>query len=296
MKLSLRRSQLPCRSIAPDISLVIGGSRAPAMNTFLTAKPCAYHDRSCFRRDLRRFRNIYRIQRNFSFYPSKPIFSMDALIESAGPLIKSRRSRPGPSSRPKSAPTGHNTVNRGATKEAIDPSTASILTTTRLPTSFHSSTLPTGSSTAAIRPDPSISHIKDKKLRSKIAREDVAGKRARIEVSEVNEWLNQAISGSAGGIEVDEDAGERTWRVRQGEIVNEVGVAGGRKKFDLKFEGLGEYFVDYTRNGRYLALASSLGHVATFDWQAGRLHSEIQLRETVRDIKWVFCQCRGDGL
>ena len=38
---------------------------------------------------------------------------------------------------------------------------------------------------------------------------------------------------------------------------------------------------------RHLAIASNLGHVATFDWQAGTLHSEIQLKETVRDIKWV---------
>ena len=35
----------------------------------------------------------------------------------------------------------------------------------------------------------------------------------------------------------------------------------------------------------HLAIASSMGHVATFDWQAGKLHSEIQLRETIRDIK-----------
>lgn len=37
--------------------------------------------------------------------------------------------------------------------------------------------------------------------------------------------------------------------------------------------------------GRHLAIASSRGHVASFDWQAGRLHSETQLKETVRDIK-----------
>ena len=38
-------------------------------------------------------------------------------------------------------------------------------------------------------------------------------------------------------------------------------------------------------DNRHLAIASSLGHVATFDWHAGTLHSEIQLRESVRDIK-----------
>ena len=41
-------------------------------------------------------------------------------------------------------------------------------------------------------------------------------------------------------------------------------------------------------DSRHLAIASTRGHVATFDWQAGRLHSEIQLKETIRDIKWAF--------
>ena len=41
-------------------------------------------------------------------------------------------------------------------------------------------------------------------------------------------------------------------------------------------------------DARHLAIASTRGHVATFDWQAGRLHSEIQLKETIRDIKWAF--------
>jgi U3 small nucleolar RNA-associated protein 7 len=42
-------------------------------------------------------------------------------------------------------------------------------------------------------------------------------------------------------------------------------------------------------------MASSKGHVATFDWQAGKLQAEIQLREPVRDIKWVSQQY-GVGL
>ncbi len=36
---------------------------------------------------------------------------------------------------------------------------------------------------------------------------------------------------------------------------------------------------------RHLALASNHGHVSTMDWQAGKLHSELQLGESVRDIK-----------
>lgn len=29
------------------------------------------------------------------------------------------------------------------------------------------------------------------------------------------------------------------------------------------------------------------GHVATFDWQTGTLHTELQLQETCRDITYV---------
>ena len=229
---------------------------------------------------------------------------MDALLASAGP-VRQRKPRPhGSIAQPKTSDTTHKTVSRGPHKESIDPSTHSILTTTRLPSSFHHSNLATGSSSAPIRPRPSISRINDKKLRAKVARTDVSSKRARLEREEVNEWLNAPIAGGAGGIEVDVDGGERTWRVGQDEIVREVGVASGGKRFDLMMEAMGNYQVSYTRNGRYvfitllfseaqssqfrhLAIASSLGHVATFDWHAGKLHSEIQLRESVRDIKWV---------
>ncbi|ORY32070.1 WD40-repeat-containing domain protein [Naematelia encephala] len=208
---------------------------------------------------------------------------MDALIASAGP-IKPKRQKPVPRK------ALHKTVDRGPDKEAIDPSTHSILSSTRLPSSFHHSSLPTGSSEAQIRPEASIARIGDKKLRAKVARNDVSVKRAQVERDEVNEWLNAPLAGGAGGIEVDEEEGERTWKVRQDEIVREVGVASAAKKFDLKLEGMGSYKVDYTRNGRHLAIASSRGHVATFDWQAGRLHSEIQLRETVRDIKFLHSE------
>ena len=95
-----------------------------------------------------------------------------------------------------------------------------------------------------------MSKIKDKKLRAKVSRVDVSNQRARKDREEVNEWLNEPLGGSAGGIVVDGDAGEKTWRVRQEEIGQAVGVAGKGKKWDLKFDGMGEYMVDYTRNGR----------------------------------------------
>lgn len=38
---------------------------------------------------------------------------------------------------------------------------------------------------------------------------------------------------------------------------------------------------------RHLAIVGRKGHVATFDWQTGTMHAELQLRETCRDVTSV---------
>lgn len=89
-----------------------------------------------------------------------------------------------------------------------------------------------------------------------------------------------------GLMETENDM-ERTWRITQKEIAENSSVATQGKQFSLNLEEFGPYAVDYTRNGRHLAIAGRKGHVATFDWQSGRLHSELQLGETVRAIRWL---------
>lgn len=170
---------------------------------------------------------------------------MDALLASAGPL------NPGKKRRLQAAPRksqSHKNTQYG--EEKIDPSLYSILDSTRGPASYAAHNLATGSAEPAIQVNKLVARINDKKLRAKVARTDVSNKRAQKERADVDEWLNAPISGGQGGIEVDEEEGERTWRVRQDEIVKEVGVASGSKRFDLKFENMGTYKVDYTRNGR----------------------------------------------
>lgn len=49
----------------------------------------------------------------------------------------------------------------------------------------------------------------------------------------------------------------------------------------------GPYLMDYTRNGRYLLLGGAKGHVSAFDWRDGKLRTELHLRETIRDVKFV---------
>lgn len=80
---------------------------------------------------------------------------------------------------------------------------------------------------------------------------------------------------------------EKTYRVRQDEVRDSVGVETAKKGFELKLNDLGPYRADYTRNGRDLLLAGRKGHVATMDWRSGKLGCELQLGETVRDARWL---------
>ncbi|KAK3066625.1 hypothetical protein LTS18_001597, partial [Coniosporium uncinatum] len=80
---------------------------------------------------------------------------------------------------------------------------------------------------------------------------------------------------------------ERTYKVRQNDIRQDIGIEAAKKGFELRLEGMGPYTCDYTRNGRELLLAGRKGHVAALDWRDGKLGCELQLGETVRDARWL---------
>ncbi|TBU44632.1 BING4CT-domain-containing protein [Dichomitus squalens] len=86
-------------------------------------------------------------------------------------------------------------------------------------------------------------------------------------------------------MEVDGDL-EKTWRVGQDEIAAAAGQQAAQGRQEWKLDG-GPYRVRYTKNGRHIAIVGKTGHVATFDWQAGTMHAELQLRETCRDITFL---------
>ena len=80
---------------------------------------------------------------------------------------------------------------------------------------------------------------------------------------------------------------ERTYKFTQAEIKKHVDVQTARKAFNLNLPDLGPYTIDYSRTGNHLLIGGAKGHVATFDWKQGILSSEIQVRETVRAVKWL---------
>lgn len=145
-------------------------------------------------------------------------------------------------------------------------------------------------------------HIKDKKLRAHLQSQSEHTLLTKSLNAEVEDPLFDITNEFGGdvpvGITVEGDL-EKTWRISQDEIVKSVGEENARMRKEVRLDG-GPYRVRYTRNGRrvirpesskrlikifrHLAIIGKKGHAATFDALTGNLHSEIQLKETCRDI------------
>jgi U3 small nucleolar RNA-associated protein 7 len=59
-----------------------------------------------------------------------------------------------------------------------------------------------------------------------------------------------------------------------------VDINAAKKKFDLKLAETGPYYVDYTRNGRFLLLGGKKGHIFMCDWMNMKPYCEININET----------------
>ncbi|KAF8174404.1 BING4CT-domain-containing protein [Pholiota molesta] len=128
---------------------------------------------------------------------------------------------------------------------------------------------------------PSYKHIANKKLRTHLHRQSAQSARAQT----LLEDAEMLLMDNAGGMEVEGEM-DRTWRVGQSDIVQSSGQEAAKGRKEYKLDG-GPYRSRYTRNGRHLAIAGRTGHVATFDWQTGTMHAELQLQETCRDITFL---------
>ena len=98
----------------------------------------------------------------------------------------------------------------------------------------------------------------------------------------INSWfIYIVLFGSA----IEVDIGESSLQLKQLDMVQQVDLASATKSFQLSLEKFAPYKVDYTLNGRHLALGGRRGHVAAFDWITKRLLCEFNVMESVHDVK-----------
>jgi hypothetical protein len=206
--------------------------------------------------------------------------TMDALISKADAIrpVQTKRKR-GHDEKPSSSKL------KGKEKETSgnndDRTLASISKTTSIPRSLRTTSPPPVGT-------KHHNHIKNPSLRLKLARQSEYNARSRQLVRDAAFLTDATGAVETGAIETEGDL-EKTWRLTQKEIAEQVGeeAAKGRREWKLD-EAMGPYRCRYTRNGRHLLIAGRNGHVASFDWRVGTMHAEIQLKETCRDVTYVF--------
>ena len=127
-----------------------------------------------------------------------------------------------------------------------------------------------------------LGKTKDKKLRSFLKRGDLKSKDAAEKAADAEILLTE----SNGYLEPENEM-EQTYKVKQEDIVANVDLATANKKISLDLPNFGPYSIDYSLTGNYLLLGGRKGHVSSFNWKLGEMGCELQLQETVHDVKYL---------
>ncbi|XP_028266694.1 WD repeat-containing protein 46 [Parambassis ranga] len=122
------------------------------------------------------------------------------------------------------------------------------------------------------------------KLRDVITRSNNSSEIAQNQAAQFDLLLPE----EAGFLEGDED--EDTCMISQEDIAEAVDITSGAKYFNLKLSQFGPYRLDYSKTGRHLLLGGRRGHIACLDWQSKQLMCEINVMESINDVKWLHSE------
>lgn len=96
------------------------------------------------------------------------------------------------------------------------------------------------------------------------------------------EFLMQAEQGF-----LETDTGEDTTTITQHDLAQAVDISSAQKFFELRLTDFGPYKINYTRNGRFLLMGGAKGHVAAIDWMTKKLLCELNVMESIHDVRWL---------
>eukprot|EP00062_Callorhinchus_milii_P025093 gi/632985695/ref/XP_007909828.1/ PREDICTED: WD repeat-containing protein 46 [Callorhinchus milii] len=126
--------------------------------------------------------------------------------------------------------------------------------------------------------------IGNKNLKYRMTKMEKKYKEAQKQAASFNLLLPE----EAGFLEVNE--GEDTCIIDQKDIADAVDITSSSKYFNLVLDQFGPYRINYTRNGRHLLMGGRRGHVAALDWHTKQLLCEINVMESINDVRWLHSE------
>ena len=94
------------------------------------------------------------------------------------------------------------------------------------------------------------------------------------------------LANHSGFIET-EHQGERTYRLKQSHLKPLLDLNTSRNCIDLNLTAFGPYTTTFSKNGRSMLFCGEKGHVASMDCQRMSVGMEMQLEESVYDVKYL---------
>jgi U3 small nucleolar RNA-associated protein 7 len=129
----------------------------------------------------------------------------------------------------------------------------------------------------------------------KVSTKHIAHKGLRLTIQEQQDSIMDSakrtaetevlLPSTAGLIETENNA--KTYKITQSIIQKNVDLNTSKNAIDLQLTEFGPYRVDHTRNGRFMLMGGKKGHISVLDCLRTTIGCEMQLKEEVRDVKYL---------
>ena len=128
--------------------------------------------------------------------------------------------------------------------------------------------------------------INTKGVKYKALKMTLSNTQASIVDASTKTAATEVLLPTEAGVIVTE-GNERTYKLRQEVIRQNVDLNTGRNIIDLQLTKFGPYRLNYSRNGRFKVLSGQKGHVAVMDCLRTSISCELQLEEEVHDAVFL---------
>ena len=128
-----------------------------------------------------------------------------------------------------------------------------------------------------------MSSIIDKKINDKIHRNQKLQKLIHKEAKKNFQYLENEPDGYI----IVENENEKTLKVTQDYLKSTLPKYNSENIFDLSLPSNGPFYIDYTRNGKYLLMGGEKGNVTILDWKLKNIIVDFNVNSKISNVKFL---------